>query len=286
MTKGGVKMSDNSKGSSKRGPLLRTDKKVRPKPKKAAHQTPVAAEEDPRGKYLFYMCKKIRLIKCEHNKLSPSFGFTPDGQPVDYVRYSCALEVETVRPNRFVRSMLYYVLKGVIRNLMYDKIVLPEWNTPCEFRPGVVIDVCGGEWLIESFREETLESDGDETAAQKKRDSATVVATGEREARSEGDCRTQTADAFLPGWRRGKLVLKRLPNGREPAAFGFGKKDYTVPAGKAWKIVLDMIEADAFEGHGVEIPLRASDSFRRNHRVFFTEIIRTDNDGKRYLRTK
>ena len=81
-------------------------------------------------------------------------------------------------------------------------------------------------------------------------------------------------------------MLKRLPNGREPAVFGFGKKDYTVPAGNAWKIVLDMIEADAFEGHGIEIPLRASDSFRRNHRMFFTEIIRTDNDGKRYLCTK
>lgn len=281
-----MRMSGESKRGPKRGPLLRTDKK-RPKIIRADPQTPGVESDDPRGKFLFYMGKKIRLIKCEQNKLSPSFGFTPDGQPVDYVRYSCALEVETVPPNRFVHSMLYYVLKGVIRNLMCGKIMLPEWNTPYEFRPGVVIDVGGGEWLIESFREETLESAGGEAAAQKERDPAAVVAAaGEKEAFSEGDCRTQTAEAVLPGWRRGKLVLKRLPNGREPAAFGFGKKDYTVPAGKAWKIVLDMIEADAFEGHGVEIPLRASDSFRRNHRMFFTEIIRTDNDGKRYLRTK
>ena len=258
MMKGGIRMSDKSKGGPKVGPLLGTDKK-RPKAIRADPQTPGVESGDPRGKFLFYMGKKIRLIKCEYNKLSPSFGFTPDGQPVDYVRYSCVLEVETVPPNRFVRSMLYYVLKGEIRNLTCGKIILPEWATPFEFKPGVVIDVCGGKWLMESFREEILEDAGGDVAER---------------------------DAVAPGWRRGKLVLKRRPNGREPAECGFGKKDYTVPAGKAWKIVLDMIEADAFEGHGVEIPLRASDFFRRNHRMFFTEIIRTDNDGRRYLRTK
>jgi hypothetical protein len=66
MTKGGVLMSGKSKRDSKVGPLLGTDKK-RPKAIRVDPQTTSAAEaEDPRGKFLFYMGKKIRLIKCEH----------------------------------------------------------------------------------------------------------------------------------------------------------------------------------------------------------------------------
>ncbi len=254
-------MSDKSKRGPKPGPSSPVEQKNWTEPKNAVSLTPGVESDDPRGKFLFYGGKKVRLIKCEHNKLSPLYGLAPDGQTVaGFERYACSLEVETLPPNRYVHAIYTCVLLGEIRNLTLGPIIRPEWNTPYEFRSGMVIDVAGGEWLIEkASREEILEDAGGEVA---------------------------TLDAVAPGWRRGKLVLKRLPNGREPAVFGFGKKEYTVPAGKAWKIVLDMIEADAFEGHGVEIPLRASDSFRRNHRMFFTEIVRTDSDGRRHLRTK
>jgi len=82
------------------------------------------------------------------------------------------------------------------------------------------------------------------------------------------------------------LLLKKLPNGREPAVFTFGKETYTVPSGKAWEIVSGMIEADAYEGHGVKLPARAGDAFKKEHRRFYSEIMKTASDGKRYLRTK
>ncbi|MFA6633401.1 MAG: hypothetical protein WCU90_13955 [Kiritimatiellia bacterium] len=68
--------------------------------------------------------------------------------------------------------------------------------------------------------------------------------------------------------------------------FNFGKETYTVPSGKAWEIVSGMIEADAYEGHGVKLPARAGDAFKKEHRHFYSEIMKTASDGKRYLRTK
>jgi hypothetical protein len=52
------------------------------------------------------MGKRIRLVKCEHYELPPSLEYTLDGQEVDFLRHSCALEVETVPPNRYARAMV------------------------------------------------------------------------------------------------------------------------------------------------------------------------------------
>ena len=276
-------MSDNSK----RGPLLRTDKKDRPKPKTAIPRTPVAVEEDPRGKFLFCMGKKVRLIKCEHYELPPSLEYTPDGQQADFLRHSCTLEIETVPPNRFVRAIVYYILKAAIQALPSGKLSIPEWATPFEIKLGVVIDVYGGEWVMESFREEIIEAaGGSETAGNPTGRAADAAGAAPEETPSVKAGAGQTKKAILPGWKSGKLFLKKLPNGREPAVFNFGKETYTVPSGKAWEIVSGMIEADAYEGHGVKLPARAGDAFKKEHRHFYSEIMKTASDGKRYLRTK
>jgi len=273
-------MSEKSKRAPKAGPVLRTDKKTRPKPNNAAPHTPAADVEGSRGKFLFCMGKKVRLIKCDHDELPPSLEYTPDGRQVDFLRHSCALEIETVPPNRFVRAMVYYTLKAAISVLPSGKLSIPEWATPCEIKPGVVIDVCGGEWLIESFREEIDESAvGDATEG-------ASAGPDQKEASAVKAELGQAKKAVLPGWKSGKLLLKKLPNGREPAVFGFGKETYTVPSGKAWEIVSGMIEADAYEGHGVKLPARAGDAFKNEHRRFYSDIVKTAPDGKRYLRTK
>ncbi len=75
MIKGGMRVSGKSKEVQKRRLLSPGGKKNRKEPKNAVPQTPAAEEEDPRGKFLFCMGKKVRLIKSGHNKLSPSFGF-------------------------------------------------------------------------------------------------------------------------------------------------------------------------------------------------------------------
>ena len=280
-------MSDNSKGSPKRCPLLRTDKTDRTKPKTAIARTPVAAEEDPRGKFLFCMGKKVRLIKCEHYELPPSLEYTPDGQQADYLRHSCTLEIETVPPNRFVRAIVYYILKAAIQALPSGKLSIPEWATPYEIKLGVVIDVYGGEWVMESFREELLEEAlGDSAASSPAGRAADAAGSDTKEMPSVNPGLEQPKKAVLPGWKSGKLLLKKLPNGREPAVFTFGKETYTVPSGKAWEIVSGMIEADAYEGHGVKLPARAGDAFKKEHRHFYSEIMKTASDGKRYLRTK
>ncbi len=129
--------------------MLRTEKVKRPKSIKAVPRTAVAAEEDPRGKFLFCMGKKVRLIKCEHYELPPSLEYTPDGQQADFLRHSCTLEIETVPPNRFVRAIVYYILKAAIQALPSGKLSIPEWATPFEIKLGVVIDVYGGEWVME-----------------------------------------------------------------------------------------------------------------------------------------
>lgn len=283
MMKGGVQMSDKSK----RGPVLRTEKVKRPKPKKAAPQIPAAEAEDPRGKFLFCMGKKVRLIKCEHYELPPSLEYTPDGQPVDFLRHSCTLEVETVPPNRFVLAIVYYILKAAIQVLPSGKLSIPEWATPFEIKLGVVIDVYGCEWVMESFREEIIEAAlGDATASSPAGRSADTAGADSKGASSVMAGSGQTKKAVLPGWKSGKLLLKKLPNGREPAVFTFGKETYTVPSGKAWETVSGMIEADAYEGHGVKLPARAGDAFKKVHRRFYSEIMKTASDGKRYLRTK
>ena len=89
---------------------------------------------------------------------------------------------------------------------------------------------------------------------------------------------------ILPGWKRGKLVLKQTPNGKIPAVFYYGKTakregiTYTVADGMAWKIVCDLIHAEAYDGHGLELKKSPSDHFKRNHRLFFTQ--RMNHDGK------
>jgi len=89
---------------------------------------------------------------------------------------------------------------------------------------------------------------------------------------------------ILPGWKRGKLVLKQTPNRKIPAVFYYGKTakregiTYTVADGMAWKIVCDLIHAEAYDGHGLELKKSPSDHFKRNHRLFFTQ--RMNHDGK------
>jgi hypothetical protein len=79
-----------------------------------------------------------------------------------------------------------------------------------------------------------------------------------------------TAEAILPGWKHGKLILKAVPNGDTAGAFAFGRKLYTVPSGKAWACVCSLIEAGGFDSHGVAMR-SPSAFFKREHRVFFTE---------------
>ena len=91
-------------------------------------------------------------------------------------------------------------------------------------------------------------------------------------------------EPILPDWRRGKLVLKSVPNGKTPAVFYYGKTakrdgiTYTVPSGKAWEIVCALIHADAYDGHGSELDKSPSDQFKRGHRTFFSQ--RMGHDGK------
>ncbi len=89
---------------------------------------------------------------------------------------------------------------------------------------------------------------------------------------------------ILPGWKRGKLVLKSQPNGDKPAVFAFGNKSYTVPSRKAWDTVCALIRADAFDGHGLHMP-SPSEQFKRLHRPFFTDRL-TQNDSGWYIKTQ
>lgn len=89
---------------------------------------------------------------------------------------------------------------------------------------------------------------------------------------------------IAPGWKRGGLVLKRLPNGSTPALFSFCGKSYTVPSGKAWDVVHQMITANAFDGHGIPLK-RPGDHFREAHRPFFTSRI-TKGESGWYIKTK
>lgn len=83
---------------------------------------------------------------------------------------------------------------------------------------------------------------------------------------------------LLPGWKQGKLVLEAVPHGKRPAVFAFGELKYTVPWGKAWDTVCDMIRAGAFDGHGLRIP-SPNARFTRNHRTFFSERMSKNASG-------
>ncbi|MDX9867086.1 MAG: hypothetical protein RBT78_04100 [Kiritimatiellia bacterium] len=139
-------MSDKPRKCPKPGRSSPVEQKNRAEIKKAVPQTTSAAEtEDPRGKFLFFLGKKVRLVKREHNELPPSLEYTPDGQQVHFLRHACELEIETVPPNRFVRGMAYYILKAAIQELPSGKLSIPEWATPYEIKAGFVIDVYGAQ---------------------------------------------------------------------------------------------------------------------------------------------
>lgn len=117
--------------------------------------------------------------------------------------------------------------------------------------------------------------------AEARDDRAVLAAVADIEAAGVG---AGNADP-LPGWRRGKLVLKKCPNGpREPGVFTFGSKTYTVPGGKAWQAVCDLIRADAFDGHGLEMP-SPSECFRGSNRPFFCELL-TKGAAGWYIKTQ
>jgi hypothetical protein len=84
--------------------------------------------------------------------------------------------------------------------------------------------------------------------------------------------------AVLPGWRENKLSLKRAPNGKRPGVFAYGRVAYTVPGGDAWEAVCRLIDAGAFDGHG--LPMKTpGDLFRRGHRAFFSERMGRNESG-------
>jgi hypothetical protein len=89
---------------------------------------------------------------------------------------------------------------------------------------------------------------------------------------------------LTPGWRRGRLILQRLPNGSTPALFQVCNKTYTVPSGKAWSVVQRLISADAFDKHGIPLS-RPGDHFKKkHHREFFNDLM-TKNSSGWYIKT-
>ncbi|OQA62740.1 MAG: hypothetical protein BWY37_02236 [Firmicutes bacterium ADurb.Bin262] len=89
---------------------------------------------------------------------------------------------------------------------------------------------------------------------------------------------------LLPGWKENKLSLKACPNGKRPGVFAYGRVAYTVPGGDAWEAVCRLIEAGAFDGHG--LPMKTpGDLFRRGHRAFFSERMGRNESGW-YLKTR
>jgi len=83
---------------------------------------------------------------------------------------------------------------------------------------------------------------------------------------------------LLPGWKENKLSLKACPNGKRPGVFSYGRVAYTVPSGDAWDVVCRLIEAGAFDGHG--LPMKTpGDLFRRGHRAFFSERMGRNESG-------
>jgi len=96
--------------------------------------------------------------------------------------------------------------------------------------------------------------------------------------------RADTPPPLEPGRKWNRLELIQLPNGRQPAVFRFKSVSYTVPSGKAWDAVRTLIEKDAFDSHGHEIPAPGQ-HFRRKHRRFFSERM-THNESGWYIKTK
>lgn len=90
--------------------------------------------------------------------------------------------------------------------------------------------------------------------------------------------------AVLPGWKENKLSLKACPNGKRPGVFAYGRVAYTVPGGDAWEAVCRLIDAGAFDGHG--LPMKTpGDLFRRGHRAFFRERMGRNESGW-FLKTR
>lgn len=89
---------------------------------------------------------------------------------------------------------------------------------------------------------------------------------------------------ILPGCKYRKLELKSCPNGKKPAVFQFLYVPYTVPGGKAWDTVCELIRASAFDGHGVKMKT-PSDQFKGRHRAFFSERLAKNESGW-YIRTQ
>ena len=90
-------------------------------------------------------------------------------------------------------------------------------------------------------------------------------------------------DEIPIGWKRNRLVLLQRPNGRTPAKFRYGRDVYTVPSGKAWAIVCDLIKGDYFDGHGKNMKT-PSDFFKdkkqgEKHRRFFSERMASNSSG-------
>lgn len=83
---------------------------------------------------------------------------------------------------------------------------------------------------------------------------------------------------LLPGWRLNKLTLKACPNGKTPAVFAYGSVSYTVPVGRAWGVVCELIRAGAFDTHGEKMK-SPSDLFKREHRAFFTDRMGHNGSG-------
>ena len=96
--------------------------------------------------------------------------------------------------------------------------------------------------------------------------------------------RANTPPPLEPGRKWNRLELIQLPNGKQPAVFRFKSVSYTVPSGKAWDAVRTLIEKDAFDSHGHEIPAPGQ-HFRRKHRRFFSERM-THNESGWYIKTK
>ena len=103
-------------------------------------------------------------------------------------------------------------------------------------------------------------------------------ASGADKGATLSDRRLDGKGSLLPGWKLNKLILKALPIDKKPGLFTYGNKTYTVPSGKAWEAVCRLIKAGAFDGHGLKMKTPGN-SFRREHRTFFTERIGKNSSG-------
>jgi hypothetical protein len=251
-------------------------------------QSPLCPDEGneyvhTRGKFVFADGKWYRLIDWFFSELDWPLEPNKAGVDAVFMRYSCTLLLETIFPEHPKYFVHTFAIREEMRLLPSGQFDVPHLQKPYELGPDSVVDVDGRKWGIEGYAHTTEIVKADmkrlrhelaiEQAARK---------SEQNEAQNDADqSNNAQTKAVLPGWKSGKLCLKELPNGHQPAVFGFGKETYTVPSGKAWEIVSGMIEADAYEGHGVKLPARAGDAFKKGHRHFYSEIMKTASDGNR-----